>query len=74
MTLSCHDCQKGFEPPFENEAFSVWLEACKQVEEYLCLACAGLSFLKSPYVSPAGKEVSDGCQTQKDSDNACQIR
>ena len=59
MVFVCSECQKGFEPPFDSAECQVWLDALD--DEWKCLGCAGLGFLKdlseSHYISivaPAG--------------------
>jgi hypothetical protein len=47
MVLMCSECRKGFEPPFKSEEYSIWIDACKDDNEWLCLECAGVGFLKN---------------------------
>lgn len=42
MVVKCEDCGKTFEPPFDSAEFKVWIDACAEVEEYLCFTCAGV--------------------------------
>ena len=53
MVIVCSECQKGFEPPFDPTEFLVWIEALG--DDWECLDCAGVGFLKdlseSPYIS-----------------------
>lgn len=42
----CSDCQTVFEPPFDSQKFRVWMDACVEVDAYLCLECADLELLK----------------------------
>ena len=42
MYVKCEECNKAFEPPLNSADFKVWLDACAEVEAYLCLSCAGV--------------------------------
>jgi len=42
MVVKCQECDKAFEPPFDSAEFKVWIDACAEVEEYLCFTCAGI--------------------------------
>jgi len=51
MVVKCQDCEKSFEPPFDSTEFKVWMDACSEVEKYLCFACADIDVLFHETVS-----------------------
>ena len=55
MVIKCSECQKGFEPPFDPNEFLVWIDAIEDGDDWKCLDCAGVGFLKdlskSRYIS-----------------------
>lgn len=42
MLLKCQECKRLFEPPYDPVEFKVWIDACAEVEDYLCLSCVGV--------------------------------
>ena len=54
----CAECQTHFEPPFDDTELSIWLEVCKENNNWLCLECADLELLKdqTDYISIEGIE------------------
>ena len=47
MVITCDECRKAFEPPFDPNEYLLWINACIEANNcWLCFDCAGVSILE----------------------------